>query len=151
MGMIHSLLAALAETEIARQVAIAHDEARMSYPLSSNTVRDYQEFCDIASDYYNFHYTTCVTRGGNLSNTDAYATMKGILEQEYRRQGGDIVTAFNDAHHGTNGGMRRVLDIIADHLKMKSVEAYTTTVFDQCVAPNAWDDKVDIIRQFISC
>jgi len=152
MVAINSLLSALDEREIARQVAIEHDEARMRYPLTSNTVRDFQEFGTVIADYYNYHHSTCISRGGRLSNTGAYSKAKNLLEQEYRRRGGgNMVTAFNDAHDGINGGMRVVLDTIADHLKAQAVEEYTTAMFDMHVAPNAWDDKVEIIRQFIAC
>ena len=152
MVAINSFLSALDEREVARQVAIEHDEARMRYRLSSNTVRDFDDFRAVIADYYNHHHTRCIARGGRLSNTGAYSKAKAVLEQEYRRRGGgNVVTAFNDAHEGTNGGMRVVLDTIADHLKAEAVEEYTTAMFDMHVAPNAWDDKVEIIRQFISC
>ena len=152
MGTIRSLLSALDEREIVRQVTMRHDEARMRYPLSANTVRDFREFSAVIADYYNYHHTTCVSRGGNLSNVDAYGEVKDLLEREYRRHGnGDIVAAFNDAHDGTNGGVRVVLDRIADGIKAKAVERYTAAMFDMHVAPNAWEDKVDIICQFIHC
>jgi hypothetical protein len=152
MATIDSLLAALDEREIARRVTVEHDEARMRYRLSSNTVRDFAEFRARIADYYNYHHTTCVSRGGRLSNTDAYGEAKDLLEREYRRHGnGDIVSAFNDAHDGTNAGMRFVLDTIADNLKLRAVERYTAAMFDMHVAPNAWNDKVEIIRQFINC
>ena len=60
------------------------------------------------------------------------------------------MTAFNDAHDGTNGGLRIVLDRIAEQLKADSVERYTRDVFDRYVAPNSWEQKVDIIRQLIA-
>jgi hypothetical protein len=72
------------------------------------------------------------------------------LEREYRRHGGDIVTAYNDAHDGTNGGVRHVLDTIAEGLKAESVEAFVQDVFDCYVAPNSWEQQVEIIRQFIA-
>jgi len=51
--------------------------------------------------------------GGYLSATEAASRAKKILEQEYRQHGGTIVTAYNDAHDGTNGGLRVVLDKLA--------------------------------------
>jgi hypothetical protein len=151
MAAIDSLLAALDEREIARRVTMEHDEARMRYRLSSNTVRDFREFSSVVADYYNYHQMTCISRGGRLSNTDAYGEVKDLLERECRRRdNGDIVSAFNDAHDGTNGGLRVILDIIADTLKARAVERYTAAMFDRHVAPNAWDDKVEIIRQFIA-
>ena len=64
----------------------------------------------------------------------------------------NIVSAFNDAHDGTNSGLRGVLDIIAEKMKAEGVARYVRDVFDREVAPNSWEDKVEIIRQFIrSC
>ena len=41
-------------------------------------------------------------------------------------------------------------DKIAEGLKAESVERYMRDMFDQHVAPNSWEDKVAIIRQFIA-
>ena len=151
MPVIDSLTSALDERTIARVIGIDHDEARMKYRLDANTVRSFREFKDIITDYYNYHYTTCVSRGGMLSASEAYGRAKELLEREYRKRNGDIVMAFNDAHDGTNGGMRSVLDAIADSIKGEAIERYVTDVFDRYVTPNSWEDKVEIIRQFIAC
>ena len=149
MPSIHHLLSALDERQIAQRVGIPHDEARMQYPLRRNTVDCFDNFADVIADYYNHHFRRCVSAGGRLSSGDAAGRAKEIIEREYRRRDGDIVTAFNDAKDGTNGGLRVVLDTIAEALKAESVERYTREVFDREVAPNAWDDKVELIRQFI--
>jgi hypothetical protein len=150
MGNIHSLLEALDERTIAQQIAIPHDEARMRYSLDSNTVSDFDEFSRVIGDYCNYHFTECVSGGGSLSSAEAGGRAKEIIEREYRRRGGDITMAYNNAHDGTDGGLRGVLDIIAEGIKAESVERYIRDMFDHHVAPNAWDDKVDIIRQFIN-
>lgn len=149
MAAIDHLLAALDERQIAQQIGIPHDEARMDYPLSSNTVGSFDAFGDLIGDYYNHHFSRCLSNGGTLSRAEAEGRAKEVLEREYRRQDGDIVTAYNDAHDGTNGGMRVVLDKLAEALKAESVERYIRDVFDRIVAPNAWEAKVDLIRQFI--
>lgn len=145
-GLIHEL----DERTIAQRVGLPHDETRMRYPLHSNTVAGFDEFSNTIGDYYNYHFTACVSRGGHLSRSEASGRAKELLEKEYRRRNGDIVTAYNDAHDGTNGGMRVVLDTIAEGLKADSVERYTRDAFDRHVAPNSWEDKVEIIRQFIA-
>jgi len=149
MGSINALLDALDERTIASKIGIANDEARMQYRLRSNTVHDFAEFTRMIADYYNYHFVRCVAGGGSLSLTEAGGRAKDIVQRHYRRRGGDIVSAYNDAHDGTNGGMRAILDIIADTMKAESVELYIRDMFDRHVAPNSWDDKVDIIRQFI--
>jgi len=150
MGTINSLLLALDEREIARQVAMQHDNARMQYRLSSNTVTDFDQFKTCIAEYCNHHYACCVLHGGSLSPSEAYGRAKELLDREYRRRHGDIVSAFNDAHDGTNGGMRAILDIICDGIKEEAIERYIQSAFDSHVSPNSWDQKVDMIRQFIS-
>jgi hypothetical protein len=150
MATVHSLLSAIDETTIARKVGIPHDETRMQYPLESNTVATFERFGAIIGDYYNYHYTRCISNGGRLTRDQAYGAARTLLERDYRRQRGDIVSAFNDAHDGTSGGMRLILDKIADGLKAEATEAYITAVFDRHVSPSSWDQKVDMIRQFIA-
>ena len=150
MPSITGLLNELDEREMAQRVGLLHDEARMRYPLHSNTVYDFNEFSRAIAEYYDYHFTACVSRGGRLSLSEAAGRAKELLEKEYRRRQGDIISAFNDAHDGTNGGMRVVLDTLAEGLKTDSVERYIRDAFDRHVAPNSWEDKVEIIRQFIS-
>jgi len=149
MATINSLLSDLDERVIAKRVATKHDEVRMQYHLRSNTVTDFGQFKSIIADYGNCHYTSCLSHGGMLTSSEAYGKAKELLEKEYRRRRGDIVSAFNDAHDGTNGGLRAILDIICEGIKAEAVEHYIQDVFDCHVAPNSWDQKVDIIRQFI--
>jgi len=150
MAAIDAMLAALDERHIAEVVGLRHDEARMRYPLRSNTVGTFDEFSRIISDYYNHHFTLCVSNGGSLGSAEAAGRAKEILDREYRRNQSDIVGAFNDACDGTNGGLRVVLDTIAEAIKSESVERYIRDIFDRYVAPNDWDTKVEIIRQFIN-
>ena len=145
---ITSLMTMLEERHIAKVIGIPHDEARMGFHLQSNTVGSFEEFTEVLANYYNHHHVACLT-GGKFSLSEAASRAKEIVGQEYRRKGGDIVTAYNDAHEGTNGGTRSVLDIIADRLKAESVENYIQDVFDTIVAPNSFEDKVTIMRQFI--
>ena len=150
MAAIDNLLAALDERQLAQEVGLKHDEARVSYQLQSNTVADFEAFTDIIAEYYNHQFTQCVSGGGALPRSEAAGFAKEILTQAYRRRNGDIVAAFNDARDGTNGGLRVILDTLADGLKAESVERYIREMFDKHIAPNSWDDKVDIIRQFIA-
>jgi hypothetical protein len=113
-------------------------------------VASFEEFTDVIADYYNYHFGQCVARGGSFSRAEAAGFAKDILTDEYRRRGGDINSAYNDAHDGTNGGLRMILDVIADRLKAESVERYIRHQFDRYVTPISWEQKVDIIRQFIA-
>ena len=150
MNTIETILHELDERAIAQGVRIPHDEARMSYGLSRNTVADFREFERIIGDYYNHHFTRCISHGGRLSSSEATGRAKELLEGEYRRRGEDLVNAYNDAHEGINGGMRAILDLIADRLEDEAVERHIRGVFDRYVQPNSWEDKVELIRQFLA-
>jgi len=149
MTSISGLLAELDERNIAQKIGIRHDEVRMRYPLQCNTVDSFEEFSRIIGDYYNYHFTNCVSFGGSLPTSEAVGRAKELLEQQYRRHEGDIVTAFNDSRDGINGGLRVILDTIAEGLKAEGVERIIREAFDRYVAPNSWELKVEIIKQFI--
>jgi len=149
MTRIQELINKLDETALSR-IGIPHDEARISYSLNKNTVDSFEEFTKIIGEYCNHHYQACISKGGRLSSHEAVSKAKELIEQEYREKNGDIVSAYNDAHNGTNTGMRGILDIIANQLKMESIRRYMRNVFDEIVAPNSWDEKVEIIRQFVA-
>lgn len=151
MAMAKNLIRELDEKTIAQEVGILHDEARMRYYLKNNTVKDFDEFEWIIGDYLNHHFSYCISHGGRLPDAQAISWAKELIEKEYRRRGGDIVSAYNDARDGTNGGMRgAVLDIIAEGLKAEAIERYIRDTFDRHVTPCSWNNKVDIIRDFIN-
>lgn len=147
---INNMMEALTERAIAREEGLKHDDARMRYRLQQNTSDSFDDFAKTIGDYYNYHFTTCMSHGGRLSETEAQGRAKELLEREYRRRNGDIVSVFSDAHDGINGGLRVICDALADGLKAESVERYVRDVFDRYVAPNSWEDKVAIIREFIN-
>jgi hypothetical protein len=144
------MFAALDEREIARRVAIPHDQARLEFVLSKNTVKNYLEFESTIGGYYQHHYSRCVAVGGRLAEHDAKSRAKRLLESRLRRGEGDIVTYYRRCEEGVGGGMRIVLDTICDALKAEAVTDYVRDVFDRHVAPHAFDQKVELIKQFFA-
>lgn len=149
MSDIDSLLADLDERTIARKVQTPHDNARNRYHITSNTVEDFDEFAEVIGDYYSHHFNECVAQGARLSRTEARARAKELLERESRRGGGDLVGVYRDCTDGREGGLRAVLDKLAEAMKAEAVERYVREAFDRHVAPHDWTKKVAIIRQFI--
>lgn len=149
MSQIDELVHSLLDTTMAQRVTLAHDDARERYHPPSLTVPNWRAFEDVIADYYRFHYGLCVAAGAALSRAYALGKVKELLEREYRRRRSDIMGAFADAMEGTNGGLRAVLDSISEGLKAESVQFYVQNQFDSRVAPNCFEAKVEIIRQFI--
>ena len=148
MQAVENLLRELEERVIAQRIDMLHDNVRASYPLAKNIVDSFDEFVEILSDYYNYHYQA-VFQTGPLKKLDAQEQAKDLVQQIYRKNG-EIVTAFRDCTDGLNGGLRIVLDRIAEGMKYQHSEQYVTSVFDRYVQPHDWDMKVEIIRQFIN-
>jgi len=146
--LLSSILAALDEREIARRVGLVHDDARMRYALRQNTSPDFEDFCSTIGDYYNHHFAS-VNNGARLPDIEAVGRAKEVVEREARRQNGDLMTSFHNAQDGTGGGLRVILDQIANSLKYESTERYVRHVFDSHVAPNSYETKVELIRQLI--
>ena len=150
MVALTSLMNELDERTIALKVGIPHDNARVRYRLDRNTVSDFDDFTDVITDYEQHHVAACVAPGAALSRAQAGGRAKEQIEEEYRRRhGGNLVTAFNDAQDGTNGGLRRILDIIAEKLKAEAVERHIRHAFDTHVSPDSWEGKVALIREFL--
>jgi hypothetical protein len=149
MTSIKSLLSELDPKYITRIRSKFHVHARTKYRPKYEKVDSFEKFSEAIGDYYNFHFTTCVSNGGSLPMTDAIHRAKEILKREYRRQGKDIVSAYKDAQDESDVGLFGILNIIYEGLKAEAVESWVREAFDRHVAPSEWEQKVDIIKQFI--
>ena len=126
-----------------------HDVARMEYREPMPLVKTYEEFSWLIGDYLNHHNSICNSTGLRLPEYKARSLAKEILNQAYQRRGGNIDSAFKDACERANGGVRYILDVLADELKAKAMELYIRDAFDRNVAPNSWSQKVEIVAQFM--
>jgi hypothetical protein len=147
MSTFKSLREALDERVLSERITIPHDEARLKYRLTSNTVRDASEFERIIGDYYAYHHGQCVSHGGKLPEFQAVQAAKRIIENVYRRRNQTILNAISDGTTGNNGGMRQMLDFLNDALKNESLESYIEETFDRHVQVDSWTQKVAVIRE----
>ena len=147
--MIQQFLRSLSEREIARAVKIPHDEARIRFPLRSNTVNSYDEFESIIGAYVQHHYSACIAVGGQIPRSQAESEAKEILDREYQGRDGTAVNAYHDARHGTGGALRKILDVIAESYMHQAVEKHIRHVFDSYVQPHSWEQKLRFITAFI--
>ena len=92
MNTIERIMSALDERKIASEVGLAHDETRMRYPLQSNTVGAFDEFTSIIGDYYNYHFSRCMSNGGRLSMTE-YELFE-LLQGSYEKMNVDTTIYF---------------------------------------------------------
>jgi len=149
-AVFDALFDALDESEIARQVGIAHDQAREDFRISKITVQNFREFENTTGKYYQHHFSRCVSGGGRLSDADAESRAKRMLESRLRRDEGDIVTWYRRCEAGLDGGMRVVLDTMCDAFKAEAISDYVRSAFDRHVAPHEFGQKCEIIKEFLA-
>ena len=149
MNRFSSMMKELDDRVMAQRVGIPHTEAKRRYRLDRITVGSFAEFKRLIGDFYSHVFATCITNGGRPSREHSEGQAEAILEKEYRRRNSDIVGAYRDAHDGTNGAMDQILTILSEGIKYEAMQLYTRDVFERYVEPTSWQDKVDIIRQFI--
>lgn len=148
MGSLDVILRKLDERELARNIGNRHDEARTSFLLAKNTVDNWEEFLVIMGNYGSWHLSRVGL--GSFPHWECESKVVDIIEHGSEFGGKTIGQVYLDAHHGTNGGLRYILDLVADHFKGAETEDYIRGVFLQNVNPTSWLDKVEIVRQFIA-
>lgn len=150
MSRISSMIEELRETTIARKIGIPHDTARNGFAIQKNVVANYQEFEHLISSYYSHHYQMAYP-GCSLPWSECLDRAKHVLEQEYhRRRRGDLVSCYKNAEAGLDGGVRAILDTLAESIKADATQRYVREVFDRYVSPVEWSDKVAIIQEFFN-
>jgi hypothetical protein len=147
MNVAQELVAAVGEQNIARQVLRPFDDAVMQYrPPGPSNVTTFEEYEDHIGAFYNYLFSRCIAHGGTLPPDVASVRAKEIIEQESRRHGGDIVSAFNDARDGTNNNsILAQRGMIAENLKREAASNFVRAVFDHFVKPCSYQDKVQVI------
>jgi len=132
---------------MARRVGSVHDDARIRYRLRSNRVEDFEEFIQVLMNYYNYHHQHCF--GSMLPLLEASERAKEIVERGLRHHGGNLLSGYEQARTGVHGGMRVMLDLIADHLREEGIRRHVNHVIDQYVIPTNWDEKVALIKELL--
>lgn len=147
MEKLRNILNELDEAYIVKNISKKHDEARIKYPLNSNTVPNDSAFDELIGDYYNYHFANCNCTGSRLTRAEAVGRAKEIITKKYHRRGLDKLNAYSDGKNGTNGGMREILDIIMETLKEEEIERHFRDVIDRHISPSNWEEQVDIIKE----
>ena len=128
------------------RVTIPHDRARASYSLSSTTVNSWQEFEHYLADYYRHHCR--VVGGGDLGSVSQNLTEAKTLATRGAGRNTTIKKLFRDSESGADGGLRQVLDHLANGIKQFFLERYITDAFDRYVSPCNIDEATELMRQF---
>ena len=149
MSTIQSIRDALDEQKMAERLSNPIAESRLNYGLAANTVAGPHEFDRVIGDFTRDVFAHCIAPGADMPMFEAVGRAKQILDNAYRRRRQTLKNALADGMDGLNGGMRGILDTIADGLVAESLENYMEDVFDRYIGANVWEEQVAIIKELM--
>lgn len=145
---VDKILGLLDQTYINRAVLQQHDVARETFKLPTMVVRDHAEFKYLLTAYIEHHLRT--TGEGAPGAAAAFGEAKRILDRAFNEdpyQDG-YARALQMALDGNQGGMRAVLNAIADTLRQRALADYMDHVYYQHINVLSKDDNRALSRAF---
>lgn len=145
---VDRILGLIDQTRINRAVLMQHDEARETFKLPRLVVRDHQEFKYLVSSYVEHHLRH--VGEGNPRKAAAFGEAKRISDRAFSEdkfQEG-YARAQQMALDGSGGGMRAVLNAIADVLKRRALEDYMDHVYHEHIDVLSKEDNKALSRAF---
>ena len=133
---------------IATVIGNRNEMARESFVLTRNTVDSHAEFYDIALRYYRHHYAETVGHGGTVPEDKAAYEARMMLDRAYRDQEG-YEGAYHSGRTGKAGGMRGVLNAVANGMRQQQEEHYLEHIFYTLIDPMDYDTIVEVMRQYL--
>jgi len=145
---VDRILRLLDQSRVNRDVLMLHDEARESFRLPSMRARDAREFKWIVATYYQHHVRH--TGQGTASEEDAFGEVKRLLDGIYNedpyQEGYNV--ALRMGLDGGRGGLREVVNQIADALKRRAMQKYMDHVYYDHISPISKADNLELSRAF---
>lgn len=128
-GPLDLLLERLNPEVIDRDLLSRHDEAREQYAPVPIRARDHQAFAAILTSYV-IHHHTYVGDGSPVASS-AFSEARRILEGAYSEDPyqDPYAAALLAGTLGSLGGMRRIIDTIADGIKRRALQEYKDWLF----------------------
>lgn len=145
---VDHILDLLDQTRIDREILMAHDEARESFRLPRIAARDHREFKWTVTAYFQHHMRH--TGQGSPSEDQAFGEVERMLNAIYEEdqfQDGYAV-ALQRGRDGSRGGMRDVLNQIADALKRQHLQKYISSVYHEHIDVQSKEANLALSRAF---
>ncbi len=136
------------QTRINKDVLMKHDVARESFTLPKLVVGDHQEFQYLITSYVEHHFISVGEAKPNPAT--CFGEAKRMLEHSFdqdRFQDG-YARALQVGLDGSNGGMRAVLNEIADALRIRALQAHIDHVYYHHINVLSKEDNLALSRAF---
>ena len=142
------VLEAIEPLHVAEHVAVPIDSARIGYTLDSTVASSYDEFSDVITSFYLHVLRRTGVVAGSVIPQSITAAALDLLDRAFNRIGGSPA-AFAEARDATRGGLRYVLDVMADRYKYEEQAKYVRGVLAEALDPLDWSMKVAFMRALL--
>ena len=141
---LNAMLQLLDEKNIANTVGISCYMARNTYPMRKPTVNNFDELLEEATGFFQ-HMHRAVVGMGKITMPDWMAAghARGILERI------GIEDAYTIASEGIRGGLHTIFEAIYRQINEEMEERYIELVLVKYVDPVDWDDRIELMRQYL--
>ena len=141
---LEKIMKLLDPAEIARVVSNRNWVAREAFSLKKNTVKDYEELVSLLIRYIQHHSMRV------LAPTEFPANISlGRVTEFLRRRNLTLKEIYDDCRLGTNGGVRRIIDILAEGIDQEHVQAYVNHILETEVPPFDFEFIEGLMRAFV--
>lgn len=145
VNSIHEIFMMLHYSVIIEKIDRVHHMIRERFVAPTYIPRNYNEFCKIIKEYYQYHYKAWLA-GPTMPDDLALSQARMYLE---KGQGGFIQIAKNSLE-GREGGLISAIDAIASGLLDDATEKYTLYVLTTALAPQDYDKKVAFMQSYLN-
>ena len=146
-ALVASVLSDISAEALARDIGLPLDSARAGYVIQAVTLDSYHAFVDTIAAFQ-----VCLQRhlagAGFADASRAHEEGLALLERAFSDDGG-LPAAWAEARHGTNGGLRHVLDRMTDRLKMEQQTHRVRRVLTEALDPLDWNARVRFMAAFM--
>ena len=147
MGRFDDIIDLLVDEFMAHKVDILHQAARENYRLTKLTVATFHEFLSEITRYYLHHFNATMGDVSRMPPELATSNAQRAVERAFR---GGLEEGFLNAQTGTNGGLRGVIERMAEFLQGEMRDSWVNHVNSTTYDPFNFDDMEGLAREFLS-
>lgn len=145
---LQEALALLDPVRLSMEIEMPHEEARLSFSGAPALVRSEREFHELVGSYFAHHQGRVTLGPGITWDFQPGAFAIELLNRVMNREGG-AAAAYRKCLTGMDGGVRSVLDAMADTLKRDSVSREMTRIFTTVIPWLDYEAKVSLVQELL--
>ncbi len=124
------------------------DMARGTFFLEKITVQTNQECMEIVTSFY-LHMQRYAREVPDMPDSEGLAAEADeLFERTFARRGG-TKAAFAEARTGVHGGLRLILDLLVNQVRMEEFAKYANFVFRRILGSLEYEDQVRLVELFM--